>query len=129
MNYKQAASISESMNESNDCTVIALAIATESSYQDAHKVLSILGRKPRHGMNSRTIKTMMQIGAKMLGRVVDNTPTYPTSTTMATVGERYPHGRWLVICRGHIAALVDGQVQDWTAGRKHRVKMMLRVGV
>ncbi|MHC4300520.1 MAG: hypothetical protein ACYS7Y_24860, partial [Planctomycetota bacterium] len=48
------------MNETRDCTVKAIAIAGDLSYEDAHCLLELFGRKPRSGtytyMTRRALK-------------------------------------------------------------------------
>jgi hypothetical protein len=41
--------------------------------------------------------------------------------TLKTVAKRYPRGTFYVHVRGHILALVDGEILDWTAGSSRKV--------
>src|SRR5260370_27733350 len=47
--------------EHNDCTVVALANAAGISYKDAHEFAAQVGRRPRHGMKTKTqVKEMLR---------------------------------------------------------------------
>ena len=39
-----------------------------------------------------------------------------------------PRKRYVASTRGHVLAIVDGKVQDWTGGRRHRVLNLTEVG-
>lgn len=134
--YRHCLAESNSRNETNDCSVTALAITTGIRYDKAHKIMAMMGRKPGKGPacrvnGKRTYKSMhdtMRMAIKVAGRQA-GIPETPQGYTMNTIGERYSHGSYLVFTRGHVAAVVDGVVEDWTKGRKHRVTHVIRVGV
>ena len=130
--YNECEHVSNSLNERNDCTVKALAITTSIGYSRAHKIMGIMGRRKGRGLYCKggpldTVKRM-SIAARLAGRIVDS-PDYPQGYTMSSIGVRYPHGNYLIFTSGHVAALVNGTVQDWTKGRRHRVKYVIKVGV
>jgi len=131
VSYASCHAISKSLNETKDCTVKALAITAGIDYNQARMIMRMVGRKPGKGLRTKstrdTIKTM-QLAVRVTGRIVDS-PCFPEGLTMNTVGERYSTGRYLVFTRGHVAALVDGKVEDWTDGRRNRVKFLMKVGV
>jgi len=52
-------------NETNDCTVIALAHVLGCPYADAHEICSESGRKPRHGLCNYQISAMLRALVKM----------------------------------------------------------------
>ena len=129
--YKETSDISRSMNERRDCTVKALAITTGIKYERAHKVMKLMGRKDGRGLKSPDLNTQirkMQMAVKLCDRIV-GTAQFPERLTMNTVGERYPTGVWLVFTCNHVAALVNGHIEDWSEGRRNRVQWMIRVGV
>ena len=108
--------------EHNDCTVKALTAATGLTYADCHAALAAQGRKKGHGCNWYSVGPK---AAKALGFDLKLIPDHQYSAkTMATV-ERdrfFRRGSYVAQVRGHVAAVVDGQVIDWTAGRRHRIK-------
>jgi hypothetical protein len=42
--------------------------------------------------------------------------------TTAARDRHLASGRYICMVRGHVAALVNGEVIDWTAGRRHQIK-------
>ena len=118
MKYEQALGASHAYGERNDCTVIAAALLTDSTYEEAHLALELVGRKPRGKLYYSA--TRMLDAIELLGcKVVDQKqlrPGVPVSRLQNSMS-----GRFLLFMRGHVAAYVDGAVQDWTAGRRHRV--------
>lgn len=44
-----------------------------------------------------------------------------------TIGRVYPKGKYLVFFYGHVAAMVDGIIEDYTEGRRHIVKSIYKV--
>jgi len=128
--YAVCQSISASMNERNDCTVKALAITAGIEYQQAHRILAVLGRKNSRGLRCEhhTMVNKMRAAVMMADKIVSKAE-YPQGLTLKTIGQWRPHGSWLVFTSGHVAAMIDGKVDDWAADSKRRVKYMIRVGV
>ena len=107
-------------NEKNDCAVKAIAISHNVEYSQVHKMLKAEGRVNRQG----TYRHQQEAVSKLLGATfIDTIPRKAGGgqITVSTIGRYFPKGRHMVFTRGHVLALVDGVVQDWTAGRKHRV--------
>lgn len=104
-------------NETNDCAVKAVAIACNVAYSTAHAALKKHGRRDRKGtFHYTTFEAIKELGFKADRVTLNN------KRTMRTVGFDCPRGRCLVFVHKHVAAMVDGKVQDWSAGRCHRVK-------
>lgn len=127
--YEQRVAASGKMGETNDCSVKAVSIACRVPYNVAHDVLRKMGRK--HGRGVR----MVQIGAAMLELdCTFGTEKHPRQSngsrwTAASIGRGYPRGYFIVEFRGHVAAMINGVVQDWTDGRRHQVTGVYRVTV
>lgn len=116
------ATASKAHGESNDCTVMALTAATGCSYDDCHAALRKAGRKNRRGCQFPTIG---KAAAKSLGFLMEELDWRDYSAkTMITAerDRRLRTGNFVVRVRGHVAALVDGKIVDWTAGRRHRIR-------
>jgi hypothetical protein len=119
--YKTCLKISNSKNEDNDCGVTAIAIATGIGYNKAHKVLSSVGRKPRRGISFKMLQDAIEtVTGKMptLEIILKPNGSYYTGVT---IGKALPKGKYVLLFRGHVAALVDGVIEDWTAGRRKRI--------
>lgn len=108
--------------ETNDCAVKALALATGESYEMAHYALECVGRLPRRGTSMQRIRA----AAESLGytwETVDH-DNYSARTPVTLEREwqkRGIRGGFIVEFVGHVAAIVDGEVLDWTQGRRHRI--------
>jgi hypothetical protein len=115
------ATASKAHGEHNDCTVMALTAATGCSYDDCHAALQQAGRKNRRGCQFPTIGKR---AAKSLGFLMEELDYRDYSAkTMITAerDRRLATGKYVIRVRGHVAALVDGKVVDWSAGRRHRI--------
>jgi len=130
---------SKSLGEDNDCTVKAIAITTGIPYKKVHETLKKGGR----GDGKCATLSQMQNACLDLGFKMKNIP-------LETIKEKYPAaGRklksittnhpelfnkawkdgknYILHCRGHVAAVIDGVNHDWTFGRKYRVNNIYEV--
>jgi hypothetical protein len=115
------AKASAAHNENHDCTVKALTAATGRTYDECHKALSKAGRRNRHGCNWPVIGKR---AAQSLGFLMEELDYRDYSAKTMITAERdrkLAKGNFVVRVRGHVAALVDGKVVDWSAGRRHRI--------
>lgn len=139
--YDEVLATREALLESNDCAVIAISIATDTPYERVHALLAKKGRR-RHGRTSilMTLSAITELGYVVLaiepeqivaqypkGRVKGITTYHPRSPEFAHVWEQYKDDALLLRCSGHILALKDGVVQDWSNGRALRVKEIWKV--
>jgi hypothetical protein len=127
-------------NETNDCTVKALAIVSGKTYDEAHRALAAAGRKPREGAYfSEQVKALLALG-KTLKPVNKHEilATFPknrkgkTRTNMTTHHPRrfnklWPKGTFLLYTDRHVSAVVDGVMHDWAANTSRRVLCMYEV--
>lgn len=116
LRFAQVSTESRKFNEKSDCAVKAVAIACSVDYAKAHALLKKLGRQNRRGtMTHTTLKAIHELGFKAVPQPLDRLPR-----TVKTIAPALKGGTYLVKTRGHILAVVDGQTEDWTAGRRHR---------
>lgn len=103
------------LNETNDCTVRAIAVATQLPYATVHAELKRRGRKDRRGAHAG-----IYLGAlRHFG--FDNHPRTFIPCTPRTIAEQFPKGTFLILVHRHILCMVDGVIHDWAKGRKHRI--------
>jgi hypothetical protein len=129
--FQDVKQISDKYGEGNDCTVKAVAIACQIPYEEAHQYLSKLGRRKGRGWYHATHIR----GNKLVRGYIDNlekigieyVPVDFNSRTVSQLGREFCRGNYIVQVSGHALALVDGKVEDWTAGRKHHVKQVWRI--
>lgn len=108
------------------CAPLALALVTGSDPEETNNKLIAAGLR-RHQRGMSTFNMIRYLDQEnVLHEEVNRFAI--RSMTMTTVGRRFPTGIFLVFVRGHVAALIDGEVQDWTAGRRHKVIRMERIG-
>lgn len=120
MNFKVASQASGKMREHNDCAVKAFSIASGKSYEEVHGLFKSLGRRDRKATPhtiSRKVAHILNPEVKFVSIRKPDGSKY----TARTIGNDLRRGRFVVLYRGHLAALVDGVIHDWTDGRCHRV--------
>jgi hypothetical protein len=54
----------------------------------------------------------------------DKTQSYKTLTSVANTCHTWGYGVYWIYVRGHVAAVRDGVLEDWSAIRKYRGKVI-----
>lgn len=120
----------DKLEETNDCSVKALAITTGISYKDAHKIMASVGRKTGGGASGHMVLKAL---SKTLN--VEITPK-DVKICRAEYGKRLtpngfarinPKGKYYCLTRNHAIAIVDGVVEDWTRGRRHQIRCFVEI--
>ena len=113
-------------NETNDCSVRALAVVTGEDYEAAHRALQAEGRRHRKGSTMPAIaKAAKRLGYTMIR---GNRRDYAAKTIRTADRDRnLRRGAFMLEVRGHVAGMIDGQIVDWTDGRLHRIKAVWEV--
>lgn len=127
LKFKEMKISSSKFREKNDCAVIALAIASGKSYDEAHKVMKKHGRNDRRGTSIYSIwQAALEVNpdAKFIGKY---TKPCGAKYTARTITEALPKGNYIVIFRGHAAAMVDGVIEDWSHSRCMRVNELIKL--
>ena len=140
--------------ETNDCSVIAVAIACDVDYKTAHTALKNAGRKYRRGATLRVILDAIENAGATIERcerhMSDRRLGYHTHDE-TKLDLKTTHRPWYLIWKGHkltpnnvvkyvdrdkkyvaltkdhCFAIVDGVVMDWSKGRKHHIKSLVEV--
>jgi hypothetical protein len=126
-------------NESNDCTVIAMSIALQMPYDEAHAMLERAGRKRGDGFAMRRFLRYTSVDGFKFTNVDCSKPNpdhswmqaysrtksvvYPT---LAQVQRDFPKGRFILTTCNHAIAMVDGKVLDFS-GAKCRIRSLTYV--
>jgi len=122
---KQLAAKSKSFGEKNDCSVKAVAIVMNASYEEAHTALKNAGRRSGKGASVPMImEAIRSLGGYVTGwkDIKNHGGTSQRRCPVSRIAGRLPRkGRYLALTRNHIAAVKDGEVLDWTEGRRHQV--------
>lgn len=127
------------LNETNDCTVVALAAATGRSYKLAYDAMAMEGRL--HGKGSHSA-AMIQAAANLgfdckrvcINEIIDRYPlphrnvlTNVTSHHPDRFADCWPKGTFLMFSRSHVLCVKDGVNLDWSRGRALRIISMFEV--
>lgn len=129
--FQDVAQVSDKYGEGNDCTVKAVAIACQIPYEEAHEYLASLGRRKGRGWYHASHVR----GRRLISGYIDNlkrlgfkhVPVEFQSRTVSQIERELKDGHYIVQVNGHALALVNGKVEDWSAGRKHHVKQVWRI--
>ena len=129
--YEQAAKIAETYYKDNNyCAPLSIAMVCNVGYGKAFHTLRRLGRRVGAGTSTQDI--LKAVGL-LQGRTIDVGDVdicYKEFGKRLTVNQapRYmPKGRYLLFVNRHVLSMVDGEVLDWTQGRRHQVKYFLKV--
>ena len=129
----------KSLGEYNDCTVKAIAITTGVDYKKVHDALKNVGRKDRKGatiwqMQRACLDLGFQMKSVSSKAIMNKYPTAGQKLKNITTNhpERFNKAwkdgkNYILSCRSHVAAVVDGANHDWTLGRKYRVNIVYEV--
>jgi hypothetical protein len=130
---------SRSMNETNDCTVVAISIVCGVSYEVAHNALKTHGRKDRQGAYRGTqLRAIESLGFHVASvyrhhikeGIIAKYPAPHNTLQSATTHhpERFKkiwgalESNLLLFTKRHVSAYKDGVVKDWAKGKAKRVE-------
>jgi hypothetical protein len=109
--------------DSNFCSVVALSVACNVGYGKAYHTLRRQGRKDKRGV----VKPMIDYALEDLGFKAVLVIGYEGKQARSLPNLLPKEGHYLVYFRGHVAAVRDGAIIDWTDNRAHRVRAVYRV--
>lgn len=130
---------SSELGETNDCAVVAIAIACNVTYAEAHAELERLGRRRRRGTFMHHTEQAVAKFGKKLERVeprsfLDTYPGVHKGTHHVTTHHprRFPqcfdkNKTYLFRTSRHILAVTGGVVHDWTINTAKRVIQIYEV--
>ena len=98
-----------------NCTVRALMIALDTTYDYAHEILRVGGRK--HGQGFPLTGYLMHrkvVGGCNLREIEFDCWTRGPKMTIRKFIEKHQKGRFICFRRGHAFAVVDGVIHDGT---------------
>ena len=130
---------SKAINESNDCVVKAIAILAKIPYQQAHDLSVTHGRKYRRRAWFANVGYMAfkELGYEMVTHhkqsayYQDILSQYPNGHRPQNITFKHPKrfpDVWqiqkdmILQTGGHVGAIIDGHLIDWSAGRSFRVQ-------
>lgn len=126
--------------EKNDCSVKAVSVVCNVDYETARTTLAKVGRQPGRGANGLQIKTaIFQLGFKAIDvdlskftaatkTVYNYNVNQPTTKHMAKFPKVWRDGKtYLVFVRGHVAAVVNGDLIDWSGKTALRISHVYEI--
>lgn len=124
--FKDLERVAAAYDETNDCTVKAIALACDVSYGKAHRLLAKMGRKKGRGVTMAVIaKALNQLGYPVdIHGMLNHSAV---DLTIKRFAREYSEGRYIVCTKAHAIAVVEGELKDWTAdtaGRRKVVSVM-----
>ena len=112
--------------ERSDCAVKAFALVFGVDYEDMHLMFKREGRRNGNGTDTRiSNNVLIKLGHPIETKMIRGEKGQKITT--GRIGQYLPEGKFLVFTSGHMLALVDGEVLDWTEGRRHRVKYVIKI--
>jgi len=104
--------------EHGDCTVRSLMNSMNVSYNYAHEILRLAGRKNGKGFYMTEFLHKCMDGNSLVGYYLKEMHFqnwYPgAKMTIRKFVEKYNKGRFIVIRKGHAFAVIDGVIHDST---------------
>lgn len=136
--FKTMSQVSKLQNESNDCAVKAVALATGTSYTYCHAILKALGRKDRAGCSNVSIVEATRVAGCVPIEVDPRhfTGRYNSRRPQQNVTTYHPdrfHDVWadgynyLIFSKNHVSAVVNGKLEDWAAGKSYRSILIVAI--
>ena len=131
--FEDLYSASRSLNESNDCTVKAVALVCGVTYQEAHAEMKRRGRKDRRGAFAWQYKAAVEhFGKRIITRTANEfISQYPgIHKTLSHVTSHHPRRFpgvfskdkvYLLRSRSHVLAVIGGEVKDWSINKSLRI--------
>ncbi len=117
---------SNARGERNDCSVLALAVVADLTYDAAHKAMAEVGRKNNDGARTGQTFTALHNLGKTYDDVTDRA-SFAEIKTIKSLKRLNLKGKYLITVSGHILAMKDGEIHDWTNDRQHRIQKIYRV--
>ena len=124
--------------ETNDCGVIATAIAFGVSYKEAHAAYKRAGRKACKGVHYYQIEGAMEVISRDTGikfkhydferrAKVANKANVNRLTFNNVIRGLNKRKSYVVVGIGHMVALKNGRICDWSEGTRHHVENIYEV--
>ena len=112
--YNSCKPVSAKYREHGDCTVKAIAIATDTPYIKAHSILKDLGRINRRGVSSFKWTFEVSVDAVEILGFTAKGINIPDATVASLRNHLDNNKNYIITIRGHTLAYVNGVIQDHT---------------
>lgn len=126
MNFQKILDYAKARGHYRMCAPIAMALTTCESFDDCDEMLRLLGfrRDKRQGtMRSGIVSALRELGYHTRRYGV---PSH-IKTNITLKGKLDSNKKYLIEYSGHVAAYINGNVEDWSEGRRYRVTGIIEV--
>ena len=124
IDYENFLKTATEKGDRNFCTVCALSATTGWDYETANANAKAFGRRFKRGMyhnqSVEMVETVFQSCEKIEG-------WEGTTINRFASDMKYTKGNYYIFVRGHAIGFSDGEVYDWTKGRRHRIREVYKV--
>ena len=124
-------------NDTNGCSVIAIAIAFNISYEQSYGLFNTIGRRHGKGVTTWDIEQVAHALAVSMGkdivfmkpnRINELKELMGVTPTLNNIVKILPKsGKFLVWVSGHVVAVKGGRVHDHSEGSKCQVRNILEI--
>ena len=123
--YAELARIGQTYHkDKNFCSLVATCVATGKPFSKVFRAYKAEGRRVRSGTHKVTQGIVLRgFGRKL---VADDSKTRAYSTLAGVANDCHTWGAgvyWIYVI-GHVAAVRDGVLEDWSAIRKYRGRVI-----
>lgn len=138
--FNELVAVSSVNREHNDCAVKAVAVATQTSYEEVLRRMTEFGRKSRRGTPMHvTDQVVHSLGYRMVRvHMMEMIAKYPMPhrAVLKTVTSHHPQrfnrvwtdgNTYLLRTARHILAIVNGVNVDWSKGQALRGHALYRI--
>lgn len=117
------------LNDGGFCSVIATCVATGQPFSKVYREFKAVGRRRGDGTTRAQQNKVLKVYGKTLDVDLIKTRHYKTLAGVSKECSTWGKGTYWVYVRGHVAAVRDGVLEDWSAESKSckRVLAVLKV--
>jgi len=117
------------LNDGGFCSIIATCVATGQPFSKVYREFEAVGRRRGQGTSREQQFKVLRAYGKGLKGDVAKSDRYKTLAGISKDCSTWGEGTYWVYVRGHVAAVRDGILEDWSAERKSckRVLAVLKV--
>lgn len=117
------------VGDNNACGPIAIALITGVPVLEVTNTLFKRGERVKgKGTSTHAIFSYLSREGYSALNVTENVRARGGLTPRTLTKVLNPKAKYLVFVDGHVLAVLDGKICDWTEGRKHRVKSVWQMG-
>lgn len=124
--YKTEVKTMQQAGHSGFCAPMAIAAVSGFPALEVAEYMECEGLR-RHKRAGCTIKAILDT-LQGLGLKWQEIPRGEWKTPVS-IEDNPKRGAYMVFTKGHVFAVVNGRVLDWTAGRRHRVLNVIKISI